>query len=67
MTNAQQNLDSARLISRKDAAVLVGLSERTIDRKTRAGEFPQRFIIGRSIFFRFAEVLAWIEERRVIA
>ena len=68
MTNAQQKqFDAERLISRKDTAALIGLSERSIDRKARTGELPERIVIGRSVFFRFAEILAWIESKRVIA
>lgn len=68
MTNAQQQqFDAERLISRKDTAALVGLSERSIDRKTREGTFPPRYVIGRSVFFRFAEILEWRDAKRVIA
>ncbi len=68
MTNEQQKqFDAERLISRKDAAALVGLALRTIDLKTRTGDFPSRIVIGRSVFFRYAEILAWIESHRVVA
>ena len=67
MTNQQKQFDAERLISRKDVAALVGLSERSIDRKTREGTFPPRYVIGRSVFFRFAEILEWRDAKRVIA
>lgn len=68
MTNEQQKqFDSERLISRKDTAALIGLALRTLDLKTRTGDFPSRIVIGRSVFFKYAEVLAWIESKRVIA
>lgn len=68
MTNAQQKqFDAERLISRKDTAALVGLSERTIDLYTRQGTFPPRYVIGRSVLFRYAEVLAWMASKRVTA
>lgn len=67
MTNEQQSLESARLISRKKVASLIGFSERTLDRKTREGTFPPRYVIGRSVYYRFAEVIEWIEQRRTIA
>ena len=64
MTYEQQILESARLISRKKVAALIGFSERTLDRKTREGTFPPRYVIGRSVYYRFAEVVEWIEQRR---
>ena len=68
MTNAQQKqFDADRLISRKDVALLIGKSERTIDRKDRAGKLPARIVIDRSVFYRYAEILAWIESKRVVA
>ena len=66
MTYEQQALESARLISRKKVAALIGFSERTLDRKTREGTFPPRYVIGRSVYYRFAEVIEWIEQRRAI-
>ena len=63
MTYEQQTLESARLISRKKVAALIGFSERTLDRKTREGTFPPRYVIGRSVNYRFAEVIEWIEQR----
>ena len=67
MTYEQQALESARLISRKKVAALIGFSERTLDRKTREGTFPPRYVIGRSVYYRFAEVIEWIEQRRTEA
>ncbi len=67
MTYEQQTLESARLISRKKVAALIGFSERTLDRKTREGTFPPRYVIGRSVYYRFAEVIEWIEQRRIEA
>ena len=66
MTYEQQALESARLISRKKVAALIGFSERTLDRKTREGTFPPRYVIGRSVYYRLAEVIEWIEQRRAI-
>lgn len=63
----QKQFDAERLISRKDTAALIGLSERTIDRKDRAGELPARIVIDRSVFYRYAEILAWIESHRVVS
>lgn len=67
MTYEQQTLESARLISRKKVAALIGFSERTLDRKTREGTFPPRYVIGRSVYYRFAEVVEWIQQRRTEA
>ena len=58
-------LESSRLISRKKVAALIGFSERTLDKKTREGFFPPRYVIGRSVYYRFAEVIEWIEQRRI--
>ena len=66
MLNELKILESSRLISRKKVAELIGFSERTLDRKTREGTFPPRYVIGRSVYYRFAEVIEWIEQRRTI-
>ena len=67
MLNELKILESSRLISRKKVAELIGFSERTLDRKTREGTFPPRYVIGRSVYYRFAEVIEWIEQRRTEA
>ena len=67
MLNELKILESSRLISRKKVAALIGFSERTLDRKTREGTFPPRYVIGRSVYYRFAEVIEWIEQRRIEA
>ena len=66
MLNELKILESSQLISRKKVAELIGFSERTLDRKTREGTFPPRYVIGRSVYYRFAEVIEWIEQRRAI-
>ena len=66
MLNELKILESSRLISRKKVAELIGFSERTLDRKTREGTFPPRYVIGRSVYYRFTEVIEWIEQRRAI-
>ena len=65
MMNELKILESSRLISRKKVAALIGFSERTLDKKTREGTFPARYVIGRSVYYRFAEVIEWIEQRRI--
>ncbi len=67
MLNELKILESSRLISRKKVAALIGFSVRTLDKKTREGTFPPRYVIGRSVYYRFAEVIEWIEQRRAIA
>ena len=67
MLNELKILESSRLISRKKVAALIGFSERTLDKKTREGTFPPRYVIGRSVYYRFAEVIEWIEQRRIEA
>lgn len=66
MTNELQSIESVQLIGRKKVAKLIGFSERTLDRKTREGTFPPRYVIGRGVYYRFAEVIEWIEQRRII-
>ena len=66
MMNELKILESSRLISRKKVAALIGFSERTLDRKTREGTFPSRYVIGRSVYYRFTEVIEWIEQHRAI-
>ena len=65
MLNELKIWESSRLISRKKVAELIGFSERTLDKKTREGTFPPRYVIGRSVYYRFAEVIEWIEQRRI--
>ena len=60
--NQQQNFESQRLIRRKKVAELIGFGERTLDRKTREGTFPPRYVFGRSVYYRYAEVIEYIEE-----
>ena len=67
MLNELKILESSRLLSRKKVAALIGFSERTLDKKTREGNFPPRYVIGRSVYYRFAEVVEWIEQRRTEA
>ena len=58
-------LESSRLIRRKKVAELIGFSERTLDKKTREGTFPPRYVIGRNVYYRLEDVLAFIEKCRV--
>ena len=66
MMNELKILESSRLISRKKVAALIGFSERTLDRKSREGTFPSHYVIGRSVNYRFTEVIEWIEQHRAI-
>ena len=66
MLNELKILESSRLISRKKVAALIGFSARTLDKKTREGTFPSRYVIGRNVYYRVAEVIEWIEQHRSI-
>ena len=69
MTNEKRinlnDLGNYQLIRRKKVAQLIGFSERTLDKKTREGTFPTRYIIGRSVYYRLAEVIEYIEKLRI--
>ena len=61
-----QNDDGDRLITRKEAGKLVGLSERTLRRMERAGEFPMPILATegrRSPRHRLGRVKRWIDAR----
>ena len=69
MTNEKRiqlkDIGDYQLISRKKVAELIGFSERTLDRKTREGTFPPRYVFGRSVYYRYAEVIEYIEKHRI--
>ena len=71
MTNEKriqlEDIGDYQLIGRKKVAELIGFSERTLDKKTREGTFPPRYVIGRSVYYRLADVLAYIEKCRADA
>ena len=67
LNNELKILESSRLISRKKVAALIGFSDRTLDKKTREGTFPPRYVIGRNVYYRVAEVIEWIEQCRIEA
>ena len=57
--------DLARQIRPAEAARLAGVSERTLDRWSRAGLFPRKVRRGRLAFYTLGDVLAFIERNTV--
>lgn len=57
-----------QMLSRQEVARTIGLSERTLDRMTRAGTGPRAWHFGtRRILFRADDVAAWLEALPVVA
>jgi predicted DNA-binding transcriptional regulator AlpA len=57
--------DLARQIRPAEASRLAGVSERTLDRWSRAGLFPRKIRRGRLAFYTLGDVLAFIEQNIV--
>ena len=57
--------DPDSLLSYRQAAALLGVSERTIWSVAQAGEIPT-IRIGRCVRFRRAAVIDWIRQREVV-
>jgi excisionase family DNA binding protein len=53
----------ALLVTSKEAARLLGISERTLWTLSRSGEI-QRVLIGRSVRYRMADLAVFVERRR---
>jgi len=54
-----------KILRRRQVEDITGFSGRTIDRKEKAGDFPQRVQLGpNSIGWIESEVVEWIETRR---
>jgi prophage regulatory protein len=57
-----------RILRLKDVATLVGVSETTIWRLEKAGEFPaRRRISGNSVGYLASDIQKWIESREPVA
>lgn len=53
-----------RLLRAPDLEAIVGVSERTIRRLEKKGQFPKRIqITPRAVGWRESAVMAWLEER----
>jgi predicted DNA-binding transcriptional regulator AlpA len=55
------DLDLEALLTGREAAEFLRLSERTMERYRTAGTGPQYIAMGRAIRYRRRDVLAWIE------
>jgi PTS system nitrogen regulatory IIA component len=58
-------LPAERLLTARELAELVGFSSSTVQDWAERGEVPA-FKLGGRLRFRESEVLAWLEERRIV-
>lgn len=49
----------------KDAAIVTGLPERTLDAHRRAGDSPRLYSVGRALFTTIADIAEWIAQHEV--
>lgn len=54
-----------RFLSVKEAAALIGLSSRTLDRYRHMGTGPVFYKLGTSIRYREDDLRTWLEEHRM--
>jgi excisionase family DNA binding protein len=52
-----------RLLTQRQAAILLCLSERTLERMRLQGNGPQYAKVGRSVRYRECDVEAWVSAR----
>lgn len=53
-----------RIIRKPEVVALVGLSDRSIDRREASGEFPRRLRLGPgTVGWRLSAIRAWIDSR----
>ncbi len=58
-------MDTEIITRRKEAARLIGVSLRSLDRWERAGQFPKRIRLGpRAVGYSTVEVNDWLARRR---
>jgi len=64
-------LDTERLLTKKQAAELLQIAERTIDRLIAKGDFPKPIAFGDgtrgNVRFRRREVIAWMDQHQSTA
>ncbi|HMN37314.1 MAG TPA: helix-turn-helix domain-containing protein [Hyphomicrobium sp.] len=53
--------DNRRLVTPAELAALIGLSEKTLENRRANGTGPKSFKIGRRVFYRVADVRAWLQ------
>lgn len=58
--NLEPKPDAERLLDASATSEIVGLSKDTIRRQTKEGKFPCPIKIGRSVRWRYSEIMSWI-------
>ena len=61
-----KELDNYKLVSVNDAAKLMAISRRTVERLVSAGDLPRPVKIGKSSRFRIRDILNYIEKMEVV-
>ena len=61
-----KEINNFKLISVKDAAKLMSISRRTVERLVSAGDLPRPVKIGKSSRFRIRDIIDYIEKMEVV-
>ena len=61
-----RELDNYKLVSVNDAAKLMAISRRTVERLVSAGDLPRPVKIGKSSRFRIRDIINYIEKMEVV-
>ena len=61
-----RELDNYKLVSVNDAAKLMAISRRTVERLVSAGDLPSPVKIGKSSRFRIRDIINYIEKMEVV-
>ena len=61
-----KEINNFKLISVKDAAKLMSISRRTVERLVSAGDLPRPVKIGKSSRFRIRDIIDYIERMEVV-
>ena len=61
-----KELDNYKLVSVNDAAKLMAISRRTVERLVSAGDLPSPVKIGKSSRFRIRDIINYIEKMEVV-
>lgn len=62
-TETQPNLGGSRLLCRSDVEEQFGISKRYLEIAAVRGDGPPIVRLGRSVRYRIADILAWIEQQ----
>lgn len=57
-------IEEIRLLTQEELAEYLGLSKPTLQRWRREGYGPKYLRIGKHVYYKEVDVLAWIEEQR---